>query len=189
MLKNLIALWESRPIWERVVSVTVAGIAGVVIPRALWRVERWRMGLAIWGSLGILAGINGMWGVGGLLIAFGLVGGLVVFHFVERADAAEHRRRRRLRRAVEGYLRAEYELRYEKIPGTFPADPYEDFLKRYFEGQSELKLFEEYDEEGFTAEDLDIMRRESLKRAAENAAKEAAEREARRDAETKKGKP
>jgi hypothetical protein len=170
MLSYLVVVWKGLPAWVQGGVEVLAFIVGAQIVKALHRREKWRTRIEFAAWFGVLLFVNRIWGVPGLLITIAFVGGLAVWHYGQRSDQTETQRRRRLMRAIEGYLHAEYERSYEGLPGAYPEDdPYRDFLKRYHGVYGDWELLDKYDEDGFTPEELDAMRVASRKWAATRA--------------------
>jgi hypothetical protein len=180
MLSNLVAWWKSLPEWTH---FCLAGTVGLVV-MALLQAPRERRerkeAIATWGWLLSLVAINGIWGVPGLLIAFGFGGGIAAVQAISRLDKAEARRRRRLLVAIQAYARAEH-VRLCGDP-SFGFDEkknwvdYSEFLRNTYYVDGDYELLDKFDEEGVTAEDLHAMQVESETKAAKYEAERAAEK-------------
>jgi hypothetical protein len=180
MLNNLVALWKSLPEWARFGVAFLVGAGIVQLLQAPRERRHWKesMSMCVW--FVVLVATNSIWGMPGLLIAFGLVGSVVVAHLVSRADKTEVRRRCRLLRAIQAYLRAEH-VRLCGDP-SFGFDGkknwvnYEEFVRKTYGVQGDYELLDKFDEEGTTAEDLHAMQVESETKSAKYEAERAAEK-------------
>jgi hypothetical protein len=156
MLSAILGALKSLPPWLKYPLLVVALSVGQGIMRALYRRERWRLPMVAGYLLASLTFINWLWGVPGLLITFGVVGGLVAWDKNSKAEAAESRRQQRLLSAVENYLRVAH-ARYQDYQwaenGGGGMD-FEEWLKHEHHVDSDWKLRDRWDEDGVTVEDI-----------------------------------
>lgn len=174
VFQALAAYYNNLPAWQKTaLGIIGAALGGGVIGLVNTR-EEWRKRFGIYLYLGALLGVNYLWGIPGLIIGLGFLGGSAVMDVVSTLERAEARRRARLLRAIKGYVHARA---YEEYNAACVGDPCREFMKINYGVEYAWLLIDRFDEDGYSAEDLDAMRIESLKRAAEREAKRIAERE------------
>ena len=181
MLSEVFGFLKELPVWVKFGVLFVAYFLARALLKALYRREawKWRIQWAAW--LAILIVVNYWWGVPGLLIAIAFGGGLVAWEILSQADRAEKRRRNRLLRAMQWWLRA----KHERCCGHLRFDEgrvgYDEYIKANHGVLHDDELLDRFDEQGITAEEFDSMR------AAVEA--EAAAEKAERERESATGRP
>jgi hypothetical protein len=156
MLAAILSAMKSLPTWTKYLLLGSAVLAGQGIVRALYRRERWRLRIVALILLLSFIGINSLWGIPGLLIAFGVLGGLVVWDAVCKAEASESRRRQRLLSAVEHYLGASHGRYrdYQWAENSGGGMDFNEWLKHEHDVESDWQLRDRWDEDGVTVEDI-----------------------------------
>ena len=156
MLSTILSAMKSLPTWTRYLLLAVVILAGQRLVGALYRRERWRLQIVAGMLLAGLIIINLFWGVPGLLITFGVVGGLIAWETLSKAEAAESRRRQRLLSAVEHYLGAAHGRYrdYQWAENDGGGMDFKEWLKHEHQVESDWQLRDQWDEDGVTPEDI-----------------------------------
>jgi len=181
MLSYVAGLWKELPNWAKGGVIVVLSYLLARLLKALYRREGWKWWMDRGQWLAILIVVNYWWGVSGLLIAIAFAGGLMAWEMLSYAERAEKRRRNRLLRAMQWWLRA----KHERCCGHLRFDEgrvgYDEYIKANHGVLHDDELLDRFDEQGITAEEFDSMR------AAVEA--EAAAEKAERERESATGRP